>query len=227
MLFRSANVDVPWVWWAALSLVFYVRIWRGGSTVRDWTLLGVSASLALCTKDQAYALYPLVPVAVVGRIYREHRDAGAANPLSRALTDRRLWSAAAAAALPAAPARVFLAVGRKQLAAFAGQPQHHYLLRLVDAPAAGSLPLPHTTVVLGRGPFSAADDTALLRTHGIEWVVAKNAGGEATRGKLDAARALGLPVVMVQRPALPQRDSTESVAAVLHWIAHGVVPPSA
>src|SRR5256885_14664761 len=82
----------------------------------------------------------------------------------------------------------------------------------------GSLPLPHTTVVLGRGPYSAADDEALLRTHGIEWLVAKNAGGEATRGKLDAARALGLPVVMVQRPALPQRQRTGSVAAVLHWI---------
>src|SRR5256885_9363652 len=66
----------------------------------------------------------------------------------------------------------------------------------------GSLPLPHSTVVLGRGTYSAADDEALLRTHGIEWLVAKNAGGEATRGKLDAARALGLPVVMVQRPAL-------------------------
>ncbi|WP_046242171.1 precorrin-6A/cobalt-precorrin-6A reductase, partial [Delftia tsuruhatensis] len=131
---------------------------------------------------------------------------------------------AAAAALPQAAARVFLAVGRKQLAAFAGQPQHHYLLRLVDAPEPGSLPLPHTTVVLGRGPFSADDDEALLRTHGIEWLVAKNAGGEATRGKLDAARALGLPVVMVQRPALPQRQRTGSVAAVLHWIAHGVLP---
>jgi precorrin-6A/cobalt-precorrin-6A reductase len=132
---------------------------------------------------------------------------------------------AAAAALPQAPARVFLAVGRKQLAAFAGRPQHHYLLRLVDAPEAGSLPLPHATVVLGRGPFSAAHDEALLRTHGMAWVVAKNAGGEATRGKLDAARALGLPVVMVQRPALPQRDRTESVPAVLDWIAHGVLPP--
>ncbi|MDR0225443.1 MAG: cobalt-precorrin-6A reductase [Burkholderiaceae bacterium] len=131
---------------------------------------------------------------------------------------------AAAAALPRTPARVFLAVGRKQLAAFADQPWHHYLLRLVDAPGSGDLPLPRTTVVLGRGPFGAAEDEALLRTHGIEWLVAKNAGGEATRGKLDAARALGLPVVMVQRPALPLRARTASVAAVLHWIDHGRLP---
>jgi len=130
----------------------------------------------------------------------------------------------AAAALPQQPARVFLAVGRKQLAAFAQQPWHHYLLRLVDAPGPGGLPLPDTTLVLGRGPFSAQDDEALLRTHRIGWLVAKNAGGEATRGKLDAARALGLPVVMVQRPVLPERLRTDDVAAVLHWIAHGALP---
>lgn len=135
--------------------------------------------------------------------------------------------AAAARALPEDPARVFLAIGRKQLDAFAGQTRHHYLLRLVDAPEPGSLPLADTTVVLGRGPFSAAHDQALLQAHGITWLVAKNAGGEATRGKLLAARALGLPVVMVQRPPLPQRLQTEEVASVLHWIAHGTLPAAA
>jgi len=132
--------------------------------------------------------------------------------------------AGAAAALPQEPARVFLAVGRKQLAAFAQRPAHHYLLRLVDASEPVSLPLPYTTVVVGRGPFSAQNDEVLLRKHRIGWLVAKNAGGDATRGKLEAARALGLPVVMVQRPALPERARTEDVAAVLHWIAHGAWP---
>lgn len=132
--------------------------------------------------------------------------------------------AAAAAALPEAPSRVFLAVGRKQLDAFARHPQHHYLLRLVDAPVPGSLSLPRHTVITGRGPFGEADDLVLLRQHGMQWVVAKNAGGEATRGKLDAARRLGLPVVMVQRPVLPDRLRTEEVSAVLHWLDHGALP---
>ncbi|RZJ60741.1 MAG: cobalt-precorrin-6A reductase [Acidovorax sp.] len=134
--------------------------------------------------------------------------------------------AAAALALPETPARVFLAVGRKQLPAFAGVAQHHYLLRLVDAPAPGSLPWPDASVDLeiGRGPFSADHDLALLQAHRVQWLVAKNAGGEATRGKLDAARALGLPVVMVQRPALPQRARTEDVGAVMHWLRHGALP---
>ena len=132
--------------------------------------------------------------------------------------------AAAARALPMAPSRVFLAVGRKQLQAFASLPQHHYLVRLVDAPAPGSLPWPGATVELGRGPFSAAHDLALLQAQRVQWLVAKNAGGDATRGKLDAARALGLPVVMVQRHGLPQRARAETVGAVLHWLLHGVLP---
>lgn len=135
--------------------------------------------------------------------------------------------AEAAQALPDAPSRVFLAVGRKQLGAFLVRPQHHYLLRLVDTPMPGSLTLPQHQVVTGRGPFSAAEDLALLQQHSIDWVVAKNAGGEATRGKLDAARHLGVPVVMVQRPALPDRPRTEDVGAVLHWLAHGVLPSAA
>jgi precorrin-6A/cobalt-precorrin-6A reductase len=101
---------------------------------------------------------------------------------------------------------------------FAAQPQHRYLLRLVDEP--GALPLPHCDVVVSRGPFTLADDQALMRRHGVELVVSKNAGGLGARAKLDAARALGLPVLMIDRPALPQRAELSSVAQVLDWLAH-------
>jgi precorrin-6A/cobalt-precorrin-6A reductase len=127
--------------------------------------------------------------------------------------------AAAARALPQEPALVFLAIGRQGLGDFAGAPQHDYLLRLVDAPTE-PLPLPRTRVVLGRGPFRFEDDLALLRDHGTQWVVAKNAGGEGVRAKLMAARALGLPVVMIERPALPERRVVETVDAVMAWL-HG------
>ncbi len=73
-------------------------------------------------------------------------------------------------------------------------------------------------LVLGRGPFSPAQETALLREHGIEVVVSKNSGGSGTYAKIEAARALGLPVVMVERPALPEGEIVESVAAALAWI---------
>ncbi|GAA6158527.1 cobalt-precorrin-6A reductase [Ruegeria sp. HU-ET01832] len=127
----------------------------------------------------------------------------------------------AVAALSGAPQRVFLAVGRMHLQEFATQPQHRYLLRLVDEP--GTLPSPNCDVVVSRGPFTLADDQALMQRHKIQLVVSKNAGGLGARAKLDAARALGLPVLMIDRPALPQRVELSSVAQVLDWLAHSGV----
>lgn len=126
--------------------------------------------------------------------------------------------AAAAAALPPVPARVFLAIGRMHLGDFAHLPRHHYLLRLVDAPAA-ALPLPDATAIIARGPFTMAGDLALLRDHRISHVVAKNAGGEGARAKIDAARHLGLPVIMIDRPALAPRPLARGVDQVMNWLA--------
>ncbi len=126
---------------------------------------------------------------------------------------------AAVAALSGPPRRVFLAIGRQHLDPFAAQPQHHYLLRLVDAPT-GPLPLPQAEVVVARGPFDVAGDTALLRQHRTEVIVAKNAGGKGAVAKIAAARALGLPVLMIDRPALPERQVVTTVKAAMDWLHH-------
>ena len=126
---------------------------------------------------------------------------------------------AAAAALPDQPASVFLAIGRQHLAAFSAKPQHAYTLRFVDAPD-GGLPLPDASVIVSRGPFTFAGDLALMRSRGIEWVVARNAGGTGGRAKIDAARELGLPVVMIARPDLPERPRTECIEDVLAFLGH-------
>jgi precorrin-6A/cobalt-precorrin-6A reductase len=114
---------------------------------------------------------------------------------------------------------VFLAIGRQHLDPFAAQPQHRYLLRLVDAPT-GPLPLPVADVVVARGPFDVAGDTALMRDHKTEVIVAKNAGGKGAVAKIAAARALGLPVVMIDRPVIPPRPVARTVAAVMDWLGH-------
>lgn len=127
--------------------------------------------------------------------------------------------AGAVAALDRAPVRVMLAVGRMHLAEFAPNPQHVYLLRLVDPPE-DALPLPECHVVVDRGPFTVEGDLALMREHRIDLVVSKNAGGTGASAKLAAARALGLPVLMIDRPALPPRREAHEVEAVLDWVAH-------
>ncbi|RUR40971.1 cobalt-precorrin-6A reductase [Vreelandella populi] len=125
-------------------------------------------------------------------------------------------------ALECLPQRVLLAIGRMHLAAFAAQPQHHYVLRLVDEPTA-SPPLPSFTTTVDRGPFTLEGDLALLKTQRIERIVCKNAGGNGASSKLEAARTLGLPVVMIERPALPARHEVHSVDEVLAWLepSHG------
>lgn len=128
--------------------------------------------------------------------------------------------AAAAAMLAGPPRHVFLALGRLHVAAFAAQPQHHYLLRLVDAPDA-PLPLPRATVVLARGPFDAARDEALMRHHRIALIVAKNSGGTGAEAKLVAARTLGLPAILIDRPLPPVRPERTAVAEILHWLDQG------
>jgi precorrin-6A/cobalt-precorrin-6A reductase len=127
--------------------------------------------------------------------------------------------AAAADALGSAPRRVFLGIGRQQLETFAAHPQHAYLVRLVDPPRA-PLPLRDAEVIVARGPFDRAGDRAMLADYRADIVVARNAGGDAASAKIEAARDLALPVVMVRRPLIPARQKVETVAEVLRWLGH-------
>lgn len=127
--------------------------------------------------------------------------------------------ASAVEALAGPPRRIMLALGRMHVAAFAARPQHHYLLRFVDAPNQPPA-LPRHTLAVDRGPFSLSGDTQLLRNHAIDLVVCKNAGGSGARAKLLAARDLGLPVLMIERPKLPDRTEFHRPEEVLDWIAH-------
>jgi precorrin-6A/cobalt-precorrin-6A reductase len=130
---------------------------------------------------------------------------------------------AAAEVFGAAPRRVFLGIGRMHLKTFAAHPQHVYLVRLVDPPRA-PLPLPDAEVIVARGPFDRASDRAMLTNFRAEFVVAKNAGGDAASAKIEAARDLALPVVMVRRPFVPARDSVETVEQVMRWLGHDETP---
>jgi precorrin-6A/cobalt-precorrin-6A reductase len=133
---------------------------------------------------------------------------------------------AAVEALGDTPRRVFVALGRQELAPFRDAPQHHYLIRSVD-PVDPPLPLPHATYVTGRGPFSEAQDRALMAAHRIEAVIAKNSGAGATYGKIAAARALGLTVIMLRRPPAPEGPAVETVEEAIAWLDHALTSATA
>jgi precorrin-6A/cobalt-precorrin-6A reductase len=128
---------------------------------------------------------------------------------------------AAVRAIGNAPRRAFVTLGRKEIRPFESAQQHFYLVRSVD-PVEPPLAVPHAQYIAARGPFSEADDRALLESQRIEVIVAKNSGGEATYGKIAAARALGLPVIMLKRPALPEVDSVATIDEALRWLDHAL-----
>ncbi len=114
--------------------------------------------------------------------------------------------------------RVFLTTGRSGVQAFAHS-DAWFLIRAVTTPDVAVLPR-HHQLVLSRGPYRYDDELALLREHRIDALVTKNSGGDMTRGKLDAAAALGIPVVMVARPPLPAGVSTVgTVHEAADWVA--------
>jgi len=130
----------------------------------------------------------------------------------------------AATALGPQPKTVFLTQGRLQLAAFARAPQHRYIVRAIDRPAEIDA-LPKSTLILARGPFSLGHELELMKRERIEALVTKNSGGRATYAKIEAARALGIEVIMVRRPPAPQAETLHDLDAVLGWIrAHRRAP---
>ncbi|MEL6060418.1 MULTISPECIES: cobalt-precorrin-6A reductase [unclassified Methylobacterium] len=124
---------------------------------------------------------------------------------------------AAVAALGPEPRRVFLTTGRQEAGAFAAAPQHAYWARTVE-PLGATLPVPRLTAIEARGPFDAESEARLMREAGIEIVVSKNSGGAATYGKIAAARALAIPVVMVRRPDKPDVPCVSGAAGALRWM---------
>jgi precorrin-6A/cobalt-precorrin-6A reductase len=127
-------------------------------------------------------------------------------------------AAAARAAAGARPGTIFLTTGRRDLAAFAADDAHHYLVRTVDPPQ-GPTP-PRMTLLLDRGPFVLDAERDLMSAHRVHLLVTKDSGGVLTVAKLDAARALGLPVVLVERPALPAGlQVVGTVDEALDWVA--------
>jgi precorrin-6A/cobalt-precorrin-6A reductase len=113
--------------------------------------------------------------------------------------------------------RVFLTIGRQELAAFAELQAIWFLMRMIDRPALDAI-APKGEILLERGPFTLENERNLLINHQIDLIVSKNSGGEATYAKILAARELGIPVVMIQRPPTPPVEQVGSVGGAIRWL---------
>ena len=122
-----------------------------------------------------------------------------------------------ATALSGQSQRVFLTIGRQELAAFAGLESIWFLMRAIDPPALNT-PIPNGKLLLDRGPFSLENERKLLLEYHIDTIVSKNSGGAATYAKIIVARELGIPVVMVQRPPIPDVEQVADVSGAISWL---------
>lgn len=113
--------------------------------------------------------------------------------------------------------RVFLTVGRQELGAFAHLKEIWFLMRMIDPPSTDAL-VPSGMILCDRGPFALENEREILIQHNIDAIVSKNSGGSATYAKIIAARELGIPVVMVNRPPIPPGEQVADVDSAVQWL---------
>lgn len=159
-------------------------------------------------------------------------DAASAVGIPRLRVERPPWTAGpgdrwtavgdlrAASEIARRYSRVLLTTGRIELEPFTQCVHTWFLIRSIEPPV--PQPLRDALVVLDRGPFTEAGERALLIEHQIDLIVTKNSGGDATVAKLAAARELGLPVAMVERPPNPRGAIVETVAEAMIWTGQRV-----
>jgi precorrin-6A/cobalt-precorrin-6A reductase len=128
--------------------------------------------------------------------------------------------ASAVQAIPAIAQRVFLSIGRQELTPFVKVPKVWFLMRSIDPP---DLEIPNGKLLLDRGPFSLQQERQLLQEYQIDAIVSKNSGGNATYAKIIAARELEIPVVMVQRPAMPIAEKVTDVDRAVAWFTENLL----
>lgn len=114
-------------------------------------------------------------------------------------------------------AHVLVTVGRQHIEPLVLCDKCTVFVRAIEHPEI-ILP-PHVTVILERPPFRLSDELAFMREHEITHLVTKNAGGDQTAAKLEAARMVGAKVIMIERPLLPETPEVYSVDAALEFVA--------
>ena len=112
---------------------------------------------------------------------------------------------------------VFLATGRQTLDRFSGLVGRRVICRQIDPPDK-PFPFQGGNYLVGRPPFSVSDELNLFRELKVDWLIVKNAGGDRSRTKLDAARELGIPVLMINRPPQHEGTTVSTPEEAINWL---------
>ena len=116
-----------------------------------------------------------------------------------------------------APSAALITLGSRSLAPFRRLEGMRLVFRMISKPAE-PIGIPGAGILLERGPFDLDHERALMRDRGIGALVTKASGGEATHAKIEAARELDLPVVMIRRPRPPEGKTATTADDVVDWL---------
>ena len=128
---------------------------------------------------------------------------------------------AAASLIPGIADRIFLTIGRQELSAFATVMNCWFLMRMITLPSNTTL-RPPGEILLDQGPFDLDKEMQLLIHYNIGAIVSKNSGGTAAQAKIIAARHLGLPIIMIPRPKLPDGEVVSNLEAIVPWVQYQI-----
>lgn len=128
-----------------------------------------------------------------------------------------LESASDAARVIPPDATIFLATGRRDLDRMTNLAGRRILCRVRSEPRM-DFPFPGGRFLFQPGPFTVASETEFLRGEGVDWIIARNSGGQGAWPKLEAARHLGIPVALIRRPRQPECDRISNMSEALDWV---------
>ncbi len=115
--------------------------------------------------------------------------------------------------------RIFLAIGRHEVKKFETKKHHFYLLRIIENTPV-NFDTPSFEIIYDKGPFKYKNDKMLLLKYNITKIITKNSGGLGAKAKLDVARDLNIPIIMIDRPIISPRYILNSPDKVFNWIIH-------
>lgn len=123
---------------------------------------------------------------------------------------------------------VFLTVGANHLETFCRYiPKERLVVRVLPVLSSltkcADLGIAPARIIAMQGPFSQELNVALFRQYQAGVIISKESGPTGgTDTKLEAARALGLPVILVQRPQVAYPQVVRSIEALLTIVASDV-----
>ena len=116
---------------------------------------------------------------------------------------------------------VFIATGRIGLEKFSKLTSSKFFIRRLGK-VKMHCPLDNGKFIYGDPPFSLKDELSLFRSLKIDILVIKNVGGEGSFAKVEAARAMNISVIMIERPQKPWANGIDIIPGIFKWMDHNL-----